>query len=79
MITEFEKSELQLLDELNKIRIGFSEQFKNPKDLSQEWLHLMLKLEVILMENKCRQSFAGLLKENIHNLSLLFETFLVNS
>ncbi len=54
MITEFEKSELQLLDELNKIRIGFSEQFKNPKDLSQEWLHLMLKLEVILMENKCR-------------------------
>lgn len=77
-MSELTNNQLQLLHQLNLVRIALTKEFKNKTYPStHEFFKHLLKLEILLMENKNKEPLSLLLKENHSSLAVLIDQLLV--
>lgn len=70
--------QLLLLDQLNRTRLALLKHFKaDTQPNPASFLHELLKIEVLTMENKHKEHLKELSKENQANLALMMDRLLV--
>ena len=76
-MSELKEQQLQFLDELNKIRLTITKEFKqNPNPSISIMFNQLLKLEVLLAENKEKEDLSKYIDENHCNIdALMMNTF----
>lgn len=77
-MSNLSNDQLLLLDQLNHTRLALLKHFKaHVQPDPGSFLHELLKIEVLTMENKYKEHLKELSKENQANLSLLMDRLLV--
>jgi hypothetical protein len=77
-MSRLSEDQLQLLDVLNRIRLTLTNEFKNHSNPSPSvFFKELMRLEVVLMENKNKEDLDRLMNENHGNLDVLMNQLMI--